>query len=123
MRLSLAQGFGDSSNQSADWLEISKSDLASVGLTPSTNNTAESLLAAMLLLMRRNFEGSVDSNLGVLTSDKGVPITYDQSPLYELLGVRFWRSSFDKGKRINTFIVNCYLPSATIYDTFIDPNI
>jgi hypothetical protein len=41
--------FGDGSNQDANSLTISKSDLVSVGLTPGANNTPTSLLIALIL--------------------------------------------------------------------------
>ncbi len=45
----LVQIFGNNATQDSSILTISKSDLASVGLTANSENTAESLLAALIL--------------------------------------------------------------------------
>lgn len=45
----LIQVFGANATQDATTLTISKADLVSIGLTPSANNTAESLLLAIVL--------------------------------------------------------------------------
>ena len=45
----LTQIFGAAATQSATTITIAKADLASVGLTASATNTAESLLVALLL--------------------------------------------------------------------------
>ncbi|MGI2909847.1 hypothetical protein AABK37_42490, partial [Hassallia sp. VBCCA 56010] len=45
----LAQVFGDNATQDSSNLTISKADLAAIGLTASSNNTAESLLVALIL--------------------------------------------------------------------------
>jgi hypothetical protein len=44
----LAEVFGPNATQDANTITISKADLATVGLNASANNTAESLLAAIL---------------------------------------------------------------------------
>lgn len=44
----LQQIFGINATQDANVLTINKADLAAIGLTSSTNNTAESLLAAII---------------------------------------------------------------------------
>lgn len=49
----LTQVFGSKAQQTADILTIDKSDLATVGLTPSATNTAESLYIAILLLAQK----------------------------------------------------------------------
>ena len=46
----LQQIFGANATQTANLLTISKADLATVGLTASANNTAESLYVGILLL-------------------------------------------------------------------------
>ena len=45
----LVQVFGNNATQDSNILTISKSDLAIVGLTANSENTAESLLAAVIL--------------------------------------------------------------------------
>lgn len=47
---SLQEVFGSGATQTASVLTISKADLQAVGLTPSANNSAESLFVALLLL-------------------------------------------------------------------------
>ncbi|BAZ66277.1 hypothetical protein NIES4106_53560 [Fischerella sp. NIES-4106] len=44
----LQQVFGANATQDANTITISKADLASIGLTASANNTAESLFAAII---------------------------------------------------------------------------
>ncbi|MFN6484627.1 MULTISPECIES: hypothetical protein [unclassified Nostoc] len=46
----LTQVFGANASQTSTDLVIKKSDLATVGLTASANNTAESMMVALLLL-------------------------------------------------------------------------
>ena len=48
----IAQLFGASATQTANTLTIQKADLATVGLTASANNSAESLFVALLLLAK-----------------------------------------------------------------------
>lgn len=45
----LVQIFGDNATQDSDYLTISKADLAAIGLTASSSNTAESLFVALML--------------------------------------------------------------------------
>lgn len=46
--------FGGSATQTATTLTIAKANLATVGLTASDNNTAESLMVAILLLAKQS---------------------------------------------------------------------
>jgi hypothetical protein len=54
----LIQIFGTDATQDANTVTIQKSALATVGLTASANNKAESILAAILLLARINLNQS-----------------------------------------------------------------
>lgn len=45
----LSDVFGNGATQTASTLAISKADMASVGLSPSASNTAESMLVSILL--------------------------------------------------------------------------
>jgi hypothetical protein len=45
----LAQVFGDNATQDSSNLTISKADLAAIGLTAQSDNTAESLFVALML--------------------------------------------------------------------------
>lgn len=62
--------FGAAATQTATTVTISKTDLATVGLTASANNTAESILTAILFLARNRlteagFNGDVDQSLTI----------------------------------------------------------
>ncbi len=66
----LVQVFGVNATQTSTTLTISKSDLATVGLTASANNTAESLLVALVklwngYLTEANQETNVDIQVTV----------------------------------------------------------
>lgn len=63
--------FGANAAQTATTLTIDKADLATVGLTASSDNTAESLLTAIVLLARNylteaNFDANQDQSLTLL---------------------------------------------------------
>jgi hypothetical protein len=67
----LSQVFGAGATQTASSISISKADLATVGLTASATNTAESLLAAIVLLAKNaltdtNFEANLDQSITIL---------------------------------------------------------
>lgn len=62
--------FGAGATQSATTITINKADLASVGLTASASNTAESLLAAIVLnaksaLTQTGFDTNSDQSITV----------------------------------------------------------
>jgi hypothetical protein len=64
----LAQVFGANATQNSTTITISKTDLAAVGLTASSSNTAESLLTAILLqgqsyLTQTNYDANTDQNV------------------------------------------------------------
>ncbi|MCM0593455.1 MAG: hypothetical protein KA716_25965 [Gloeotrichia echinulata DEX184] len=70
--LTLQQVFGENAFQSSNTLTISKADLVSVGLPPTTVNTAESLLAAIILKLLRLFSDGIDDGMGdALTDEDG----------------------------------------------------
>lgn len=67
---SLENIFGAGATQSASTLTISKTDLASAGLTAATENTSESLLAAILFLAKEsltaeNFANNADQSITI----------------------------------------------------------
>jgi hypothetical protein len=69
----LTDVFGAGATQDATTLTISKAALASVGLTASTTNTAESLLLAIILkaemtLTESNQANNSDQSLNILTA-------------------------------------------------------
>lgn len=64
--------FGAGATQNATTLTIAKADLAAVGLTAGATNTAESLLASIVLLARvqlteANFTTNPDQSITVLS--------------------------------------------------------
>jgi hypothetical protein len=72
----LAQVFGSNATQDANTLTISKADLTSVGLTASANNTAESLVVALILkaasyLTETNQSSNPDIQITI--ADSGFP--------------------------------------------------
>jgi hypothetical protein len=68
---SITDIFGSGASQSGTSITISKADLAAVSLTASASNTAESLLAAILLLAKvnltqANFDANIDQSITIL---------------------------------------------------------
>lgn len=89
MQLTLEQLFGVNAAQDSQLVSINKADLPL--LTPSANNTAESLLAASLLKAFENFQGQLtDPNGNKITDPQGNSITYNNSKLYDLLLIEPW---------------------------------
>ncbi|MEQ9355114.1 hypothetical protein [Coleofasciculus chthonoplastes] len=68
------QVFGSNANQTDLILEIKKADLATVGLTPNANNTAESMFVALLLLNRQHLNTDNQAN------DSDIQITIQDGP-------------------------------------------
>jgi hypothetical protein len=88
--LSLTQLFGEGTTQTENTLVISKHSL--FGLTPSTNNTPESLLAAILLTALQNFQGVItDENNQPITDENNQPMTFDNSDAFELIKIIEWK--------------------------------
>ena len=91
----ITQVFGAGASQDATTITIIKSDLVSTGLTTSATNTAESLLAAILLkakvtLTQTGFDSNSDQSIviepgfdSIVTVDDGTVglINYRQSQL------------------------------------------
>lgn len=60
--------FGDNASQDSSSIIIPKANLTVVGLTAEENNTAESLLVAILLLAKQylnqtNYDGNIEQNV------------------------------------------------------------
>jgi hypothetical protein len=71
---SIQQVFGTNAQSTATTLTIAKADLATVGLTASANNTAESLFVAMLLMAKNSLtttaqETNPDQSVTVAEAD------------------------------------------------------
>ena len=103
-QLTVQQIFGVNAYQNAEFLVCNKSDF--LNLTNTATNKAESLLAAIILKLHSNFEGSVfDENNSALTDELNRPITFSNFNLYELLNVFYWKKQLLEGKIIDTFII------------------
>jgi len=76
--------FGNHAIQDLDTITISKADL--VGLTPSVNNTAESLLVAIIT---RSLVNARDINL-------------------LKVGINYWGHGYTEAKRVDTILVNLF---------------
>ncbi len=88
-QLTLQQLFGVNSSQDNQTLTIQKSGLS---LTPQINNTAESLLVAILLKALENFQGQLtDPSGNKITDPQGVIVDYNNSNLYETLLIEPWQ--------------------------------
>ncbi|MEJ1932390.1 hypothetical protein WDZ92_19310 [Nostoc sp. NIES-2111] len=94
-QLTLQQLFGVDSIQDSQTLTIHKSDLPL--LTPSVNNTAGSLLAAILLKAFENFQGSLTDPQGnKITDPQGNTIDYNNSILYLTLLMEPWKGYIEQ---------------------------
>lgn len=88
--LSLTQLFGEGAFQNENLLVINKNSL--LRLTPTANNTAESLLAAILITALQNFQGIItDENNQTITDENNQPITFDNSEAFEILKIIYWK--------------------------------
>lgn len=93
MPLTLKQCFGVNATQNDALLIISKQDLPR--LTPTSNNTAESLVVGIILKILENFEGKLTTALGeTITDEKGIPITYEQGDIFDVFYLFNWRVIF-----------------------------
>jgi hypothetical protein len=92
--LSLKQLFGEGAFQNETSLIIEKSSL--LKLIPKANNTAESLLTAILITALENFQGTLtDSDNNPIVDEFNQAVTYDNSENFELLGIMQWRPFID----------------------------
>lgn len=88
--LSLNQLFGEGATQDKDVLIINKASL--IKLTSSPNNTAESILVAILITALSSFQGSIsDENNEIITDGNQKPIQFDNSEFYELFKIILWK--------------------------------
>ncbi len=72
----LTEVFGDNATQDATTLTISKADLVDTGLTPAADNTAESLVAALLKKQRGKL------NIANQELDPDIQITISEPALF-----------------------------------------
>ncbi|MBD2609448.1 hypothetical protein H6G81_34405 [Scytonema hofmannii FACHB-248] len=88
--LSITQIFGAGAFQNENNLVIQKSSL--LKLTPKLNNTAESLLIAILITASRNFQGTVTDELNrTITNQSNQSIFFDNSEAFELIKMIEWK--------------------------------
>ncbi|MEH2322050.1 MAG: hypothetical protein V7K32_00305 [Nostoc sp.] len=88
--LSLTQLFGEGAYQDANILIIKKSSL--LRLTASPDNTAESLLVAMLITALTNFSGIVtNETFQMIIDENNQPILFDNSEAFELIEIISWQ--------------------------------
>lgn len=104
----LQQIFGNAANQTASQLIIVKADLAAIGLTASTTNSAESLLAAIIAYAQQYLS---DDNQATNT-DQSIAIDDGLDSLTTRNSVTYRRKSksitFDKADNSSTFNPNDY---------------
>ena len=99
--------FGTGAVQDANTLTIQKSALQAKGLNPSANNTAESLLVALVLQASDNLTETARTSD---TLNRGITLEYSGQDLLDQGGINFRR---------DTFLVSLYRQQAL---TAIDPD-
>lgn len=101
-QLTLHQLFGVNTTQDSQTLTINKSDLPL--LTPLPNNTAESLLAAILLKALENFEGFITTESDdFITDEFDNPITFSNGDIFTTLYAFNWNPYI--AERLSGYIV------------------
>jgi hypothetical protein len=105
MQLTLSQLFGEGATQTTDSLIIQKSYLKL--LTPTPNNHAEQLLAAIVLTTHSNFAGVLEDEFNrTVTNDVGESIEFENSFLYDQLALTQWKTFVVNSKIKHTFLIN-----------------
>jgi hypothetical protein len=101
MELTLIQLFGVNAFQDGQILKIQKSDLPL--LTPSINNTAESLLVAIVLKALENFEGSLTTETDdFITDEFDNPVTFNNGDIFTTLYAFNWNPYI--AERLNSYV-------------------
>jgi hypothetical protein len=101
----LQEIFGGNASQTVTTLTISKVDLTAVGLTPTADNTAESLLAAIILNLLKELEGEVFD----IVDSNGRKIIYSSGDVFEDLHCFYWRKIKDEDNYIkHQIVINQY---------------
>lgn len=119
--LTLEQTFGKNAIQNAEFLIIQKASLPK--LSPAINNTAESLLIALILQAWNEFQGElIDEMEEIIVDEYGNAISYDQRGMYESLHVWFWRRQFI-GKILDIFVIDVFISPPTSYGTSLSANL
>jgi hypothetical protein len=107
-RLSLINLFGEGAVQNGSDLIIKKNSLPL--LTPLPENTASSLLVAILIKVLENFEGELN-----ITDEYGNNITYNNRDAFELIEAFYWKKYIEDRNNAN------YVRDEIIIQTY-DPN-
>jgi hypothetical protein len=84
----LSEIFGATSSQTAASLTINKSDLSVTGLVPSSTNTPESLLVALIIYASRSL---TETNRSSDTVNRNVTVNYSGQDLVNGSGGAFYR--------------------------------
>lgn len=99
--MNLQQVFGDRVISNKNTLVINKNDLQ---ITSDFNNSAQQLLAAIIINTVNNFQGFVTTPSGeLLTDENNQGITYDNSQLYEVSAF-LWRKQLKNHKIQHIFV-------------------
>lgn len=107
MNLTLGQIFGVGASQDSTTIAIQKSAL--VGLAPSANNTAEQILAAVIKTASQQFEGWLtDPDGNAVLSPDNFSVDYDNSGIYEVLGIHQWQTQILNENIRYTFLILSY---------------
>ncbi len=106
MELSLSQAFGANASQSIDSLIISKTDLSLLG---AVNNTADSLVVAIILQLLDNFQGNLtDNNNDIVVDNNNISVTYDNSNYWDNIGLNYWGKTLPNGLIRYVFLFHEY---------------
>ena len=113
LSLTPVQLFGANFSQTANTLTISKSDLVNVGLTPSINNRAEQLLAAIVLKALSQMSDVLTTEANItLNNESNLLLTFDNSSLFIQLSLMEWEIRFvvrqQATYRKNTIVIKQY---------------
>lgn len=116
-QLTLAQLFGVNCSQDGQVLVINKSDLP--GLTPSSNNTAESLVVAITLKALENFQGTItDEYNNAITDEYNNTITYNNTEQFSAVDLFLWASYLEARSILNVVIRHqLIIHFYTLYDS------
>jgi len=110
--LTLAQCFGANVVETSTTITILKSDL--LGLTPSGNNTADSIFAGIINNTHQQFEGNLtDQNGNNITDQNSTVVTYDNHLYYTSTWLQFWGYLFPKGGLNSCFLYSQITPYAS----------
>ncbi|MEH1874125.1 hypothetical protein [Nostoc sp.] len=105
---SLAQIFGVTATQNSTSVTITKADLSSAGFTPSSSNTAESILAAIVAFAQTNLTSANQAS----NTDQSIVITDSNDTLVSRSSVLYRRKTkiiaFDKPDTSSAFDPNAY---------------